>query len=253
MTLESRRDAQVDIEHIYYEDSGLADAHARKAVNFHAKVLAGLAPAAIQHQRLLSKVDHPEQTDVELGMPPGHALSDYASTQKEPNLIAMAILNQVQFANPGDAPVLQHCMGIEVAPVDVPSDDAAAGVRITLHFSANEFFSNSSISRTFGLAATASDDFNFVSADEGTRIRWALGKDVTHRTAKRKSAQDDGKVPVLSIFRLFATDGLTPFDPSLRQDLLNAAKPLIQLSAFAVHAACGTRRNSPGAAENEFE
>uniref|UniRef100_A0A7S1PY50 Uncharacterized protein n=1 Tax=Neobodo designis TaxID=312471 RepID=A0A7S1PY50_NEODS len=241
-SLDERRDAQVELEHEYYEDSGLADEHAKEALKFHGRVLAAIAPGASRHQAILSGAEASTADMISKGRPQEHNFSQpHASSG--PNVVALAVLSQSPFRNPNDAAVLEFCTSVTAEACDAPAvePEAATGVRVCLSFKANPYFSNSTVSRTFGLGTSPSDDIEVVCADAGTEIKWAPGKNATVRVAKTPRSGGPRTVPVMSLFRLFTQDGLQPFG-EMQAALLNTVKPLIKVSAFAVHAATGTRK-----------
>jgi hypothetical protein len=255
-SLEERRDAQVELEHEYYEDSGIADEHAKAALAFHGRLLNALAAGASRQADVLSGMVQPSPALVAAGRPKGHQQPTVSGKSTSGNLVALAVLSQSPFRNPNDAEVLQFCTGVKVEACGAPAvePEAASGVRVSLAFASNPFFSNTTISRVFGLGASPSDDIDVVSADSGTEIQWATGKDATVRMVK-KSARVAGArhAPVMSLFRLFTKEGLAPFG-EMQQALLNTVKPLLKVSAFAVHAATGMRKlEDQGAGEEEPE
>jgi hypothetical protein len=241
---DDRRDVQVDIEHKYYEDSGLADAHAQKALDFYSRLITAVGEGAAAQQHVLSGRTKPSAAEVLAGTPTGHPHKVAGAAPPRRGIIALAILAQAQFANPNDAAVLDHCTGVFVDSVSAPECEpqAPTGIRITLTFEKNDYFSNERISRVFGIATTQSDDINVVSADDGTVINWAPKKDATFRVVKKagRKGEEKRKVPIMSLFRLFTKDGFAAF-ADLPVSLLTAAKPLIKVAVFTVHAACRTR------------
>ena len=244
-TAEQRREVQIDIEHKYYEDSGLADAHATAGLAFHARLLTAVSAASVAQHAVLSGSVSPSPADVAAGIPAGHTRAAGSASAKALSPIALAILSQAPFSNPNDAPVLEYCTGVFAEPTTAPKvePEAAAGVRVKLTFAPNPYFSNTEVSRVFGLGTSLSDDIDIVSADEGTQIQWNKGKDATTRLVKKqgRTGAVDRRVPVMSLFRLFTPDGLAAFGEEAPALLVNV-KLLIKIAVFAVHAACGTRK-----------
>jgi hypothetical protein len=261
MTLESRREAQIDLEHQYYEDSGCADDFAKRGLALHQKILQAVQAAAAAQQRVLAGTEPATAAAIAQGKPEGHSVDLPAQAPRAHNLIAIAVLQQPQFSdNPGDAEVLmKHCTGVSAEAATPPAGEPEppVGVRITLSFSANPFFKNDTISRVFGLAADASDEISVVNADDGTTIQWLPGKDTTMQPVKKvsRTGPQVRKVPVMSIFRLFTKDGLTGFPGEPVMYFTPAVKVLLKVSAVAVHAACLTRtiQQVPGVDTSGFE
>jgi len=91
--------------------------------------------------------------------------------------------------SPDDEPILQHLTNITVT-VESPTN---TGFTLTFHFSSNEFFSNSELTKHYTLRPGHDPESKLeydgpeIFKSKGCSIDWKEGKDVTQKTVQVKS------------------------------------------------------------------
>eukprot|EP01062_Namystynia_karyoxenos_P059120 TRINITY_DN5054_c2_g1_i1.p1 TRINITY_DN5054_c2_g1~~TRINITY_DN5054_c2_g1_i1.p1 ORF type:complete len:405 (+),score=220.41 TRINITY_DN5054_c2_g1_i1:85-1215(+) len=108
-----------------------------------------------------------------------------------------------------DEPALKHLTNIECSALDAPAD----GFILKFHFSQNEFFENSVLTKMYQFAERkfpGEEETNEIEKCEGCEIKWHPGKNLTVKTEKKKQKKASGKTKVVtktlpqdSFFRFF--------------------------------------------------
>jgi len=132
-----------------------------------------------------------EPTAEEVGEP-GEPAAD--QIKGIPGFWARVLKNHAILADtitPNDEDSLQSLTDVTVSDLE-----GEEGFRLTFHFAPNEYFTNTTLTKTYHLV---DDGFGEVALDrvEGTTIDWKPNKDLTHRLVKKKKKSGKrGKQPV---------------------------------------------------------
>merc|ERR1712142_810308 len=97
-----------------------------------------------------------------------------------------------------DEPILKHLTDIKLiytgrkAGEEATEDDAEMGFVLEFHFSLNDYFTNTALTKTYRMKSEPDEDdpFSFDGPDifacTGCKIDWKKGKNITQKQVKKK-------------------------------------------------------------------
>jgi nucleosome assembly protein 1-like 1 len=99
-----------------------------------------------------------------------------------------------------DAPILSHLQDVtcEQLPSVGEDEEPQYGYKLVFHFSANPFFSNETLTKTY---VFGDEDETYLENLSGTPIAWAAGKNPTVKVLKKKGKPGKGGAPAKTLVK----------------------------------------------------
>merc|ERR1712142_1195292 len=141
----------------------------------------------------------------------------------------LTAMRNVEMIEEHDEPLLHHLTDVKLIftgkKADSTDDDTEMGFVLEFHFSPNDFFTNTALTKTYRMKSEPDKDdpFSFDGPDifacTGCKIDWKKGKNITQKQVKKKQ-KHKGRGQTRIITKMVKTDSFFNFfdPPELPED-----------------------------------